>query len=223
MITGRDAVPPSLPRREALKAFVGIGLTTGLCGCARAVTIGQTPDLVEATPSGPEAPQDSRLAVAQSVEGHAHPANGDLLVFSFGNREGQVIEPDDVDPKGSPIFAFPMDADSGHVASESRLNEVILVRLDPAELSEETASRSALGIVAYSAVCTHTGCEVSDWEEDTRRLRCPCHESEFDPSDNGRVLNGPAPRRLAALPLRAVGGVLSVAGGFSGPLGAQTP
>jgi Rieske Fe-S protein len=159
----------------------------------------------------------------QSVEGHEHPADGDLLVFSFGGREGQVIGPDDVDPEGSPIFAFPMDADSRHIASESRLNEVILVRLEPADLSEESASRSALGIVAYSAVCTHTGCEVSDWEEDTKRLKCPCHDSEFDPSDNGRVVGGPAPLRLAALPLRVADGVLSVAGGFSGPLGAQDP
>jgi Rieske Fe-S protein len=134
-----------------------------------------------------------------------------------------VIGPDDVDPEGSPIFAFPMDADSRHIASESRLNEVILVRLEPADLSEESASRSALGIVAYSAVCTHTGCEVSDWEEDTKRLKCPCHDSEFDPSDNGRVVGGPAPLRLAALPLRVADGVLSVAGGFSGPLGAQDP
>ena len=163
------------------------------------------------------------MTMVQSAEGHEHPAEGDLLVFSFGDREGQVIEPDDVDPEGSPIFAYPMDADSRHVASESRLNEVILLRLEPADLSVETAGRSALGIVAYSAVCTHTGCEVSDWEEDTKRLRCPCHESEFDPSDNGRVMYGPAPLRLAALPLMITGGVLSVAGAFSGPLGAQDP
>ena len=85
------------------------------------------------------------MTMVQSAEGHEHPAEGDLLVFSFGDREGQVIEPDDVDPEGSPIFAYPMDADSGHVASESRLNEVILLRLEPAALSVETAGRSALG------------------------------------------------------------------------------
>ncbi len=218
MTSKRDPDSSPLPRREALKVFVGLGLTTSLCGCARALTTVQTADQAKETPIDSALPLDLEV-----IKGHEHPVNGDLLVFAFGDREGQVIKPDDVDPRGSPIFAFPMDAESGHVANESRLNEVILVRLEPTDLSEETAERSALGIVAYSAICTHTGCEVSDWEENTRRLRCPCHESEFDPSNNGRVMEGPAPRRLASLPLEAVDDVLLVAGGFIGPLGAQNP
>ncbi len=93
--------------------------------------------------------------------------------------------------------------------------------MDPAELTEETLANAADGIVAYSAVCTHTGCEVTDWDEDARHLVCPCHDSVFDPADNGRVIEGPARRRLAALPLRIEGGELRIAGSFTGRIGRQ--
>ena len=45
------------------------------------------------------------------------------------------------------------------------------------------AGPAKFGIVAYSGVCTHTGCDVTDWFPDVRRFKCPCHESEFDPAD----------------------------------------
>ena len=45
---------------------------------------------------------------------------------------------------------------------------------------------AAPGIVAYSGVCPHTGCDVSDWLNGPQTLLCPCHESEFDPAVNAR-------------------------------------
>ena len=65
-----------------------------------------------------------------------------------------------------------------------------MVRLAPEKLAAETRARSADGIVAYSGVCTHTGCDVTDWFVDVQRFKCPCHESEFDPSDGARVVGG---------------------------------
>jgi Rieske Fe-S protein len=52
-------------------------------------------------------------------------------------------------------------------------------------------------VVAFSAVCTHTGCTVA---ADGARLVCPCHGSVFDAATGG-VLNGPA---TAPLPPVAV-------------------
>jgi Rieske Fe-S protein len=72
-------------------------------------------------------------------------------------------------------------------------------------------------------VCSHTGCDVTDWFPDVRRFKCPCHESEFDPSDAARVIGGPAPWQLAALPLKLVEGKLAVAGSFVGRLGFMQP
>jgi rieske iron-sulfur protein len=101
----------------------------------------------------------------------------------------------------------------------SRLNQILLVRLVAEELAQETRARAADGIVAYSAVCMHAGCDIQ-WLATVRRLKCPCHESEFDASDGGRVL-GPAPRRLPTLPIKVADGVVNVAGAFSGRVGFQ--
>jgi Rieske Fe-S protein len=49
--------------------------------------------------------------------------------------------------------------------------------------------------------------------------KCPCHDSEFDPADAAKVIGGPAPRRLPALPLKITDGYVVVAGAFSGRVG----
>ena len=214
----------SLDRRAALKAFVGIGLATGLTDCTSAVQPSATPSPTEQQPEADNTRQAAAVeqepeADTTPPEEHEHPAEGDVLVFAFGDREGQVIAPSDVPLGGPQVFAYPADADGGHVASESRLDQVMLVRMDPASLTEETAARAVDGIVAYSAVCTHEGCDVSDWNEDRLQLVCPCHDSEFDPTDNGQVTDGPARRGLAALSLDIVDGGLIAGGGFLGRVG----
>ena len=210
-----------ISRRAALKAFVGMGLAAGLTECVPPPDPG-----VVSEPAGPAAnPPEPVGDVAPSEPGpaeeHDHPADGDLFVFALGDRQGQVITPEDVPEAGPQIIAYPMEPGGSHVGSMSRLDQVILLRLDPSELTEQTLARSAGGIVAYSAVCTHTGCDVEEWDEETRHLVCPCHESEFDPSDNARVVFGPAPRRLPALPVKVVDGVLTAAGGFTSRVGFQ--
>ncbi len=49
---------------------------------------------------------------------------------------------------------------------------------------------------AVSRTCTHLGCRVS-YLEDKRIIECPCHQSRF--TRQGKVLHGPAKRRLPAL------------------------
>ncbi len=217
----KEAGPPEsqpLERRVAIKTLAGIGLAVGLQAC------GRLPE--PASPGTSEPPGPDRTDAGVSGEAvpptdHEHPAAGDRLAFAFGGREGQPITPNDITLGGPQIFAYPMDANASHVANESRLNQVILVRLDPSRMTKETAAHAADGIVAYSGICTHTGCEVEDWDEDTNHFVCPCHDSEFDPADNGRVMSGPARRRLAALPLKIENGQLLIAGGFTGRVGGE--
>jgi Rieske Fe-S protein len=149
------------------------------------------------------------------------PQVGDLFVFSFGGRQGQIITPQDIPAGGPPVIAYTMDPGTRTVRDGSRLNRVLLVRLTPADFTEPTRAATADGVAGYSAVCTHTGCDIVGWKSETKELLCPCHASAFDPRDRARVLGGPAPRALPLLPLRLVDGKLTVAGPFSGRVGAD--
>lgn len=148
----------------------------------------------------------------------AHPQAGDQFVFFEGDRQGKMIAPADI-VKGPQTLAWPYDPAKKVPRDGSRLNLVMLVRVDPSALSETEKPRAAEGIVAYSAVCTHAGCTVTGWMSKEQLMLCPCHGSEYDPRDGAKVVFGPAPRRLAALPLKISGGVLAAAGGFIGHVG----
>jgi rieske iron-sulfur protein len=152
----------------------------------------------------------------------ARPQPDDRLVFAGGDRKGQLITVADLPAGGRPLTAYPMDPAARVVRDDSRLNQVLLVRLDPTTLNGDTRERAADGIVAYSAVCTHTGCDSWDWQPASSTIKCPCHFSEFDLKESARVLNGPAPRRLPALPLKLVDGAPAVAGAFVGRPGFET-
>jgi rieske iron-sulfur protein len=153
------------------------------------------------------------------------PQKNDLLVASEGPNAGQVIKPSDLKPGEPPIHAWPKDPKTGVVRDGSRLNEIVVIRFDPAELDDDTRARSADGIVAYSAICTHAGCPVTAWVKgeasDQNVLKCMCHNSEYDARASAQVVFGPAPRRLAALPLAISGDSLAVAAPFAGKVGAQ--
>ncbi len=149
------------------------------------------------------------------------PQPGDGLVYAFGEHQGKKLLAEHVVRDAAPLLAYPVEASSGLVRDGSRLNQVLVVRIDPAALSSKAASRGAEGIVAYSAVCTHTGCDVSGWRGEKSRLVCPCHGSEFDATDAARVLSGPAPKPLAMLPVEVVSGELRVVTSFTRRVGFQ--
>jgi rieske iron-sulfur protein len=170
----------------------------------------------------------SRSAVAADEDqpgSDERPQKADLLVVSEGDQEGQVIRPQDLKLGGPPLHAWPKDPKTSVIRNGSRLNEVLVVRLDPAELDEGTRSHAADGIVAYSAICAHAGCPVTAWVKgeagDKDIFKCVCHNSEYDPRQGAEVLFGPARRRLASLPLAIVDGSLIVAAPFVGKVGAQ--
>jgi rieske iron-sulfur protein len=153
------------------------------------------------------------------------PQKADVLVFAEGEHAGEVITPQDLKLGGPPVRAWPKDPKTSVIRKGSRLNEVLIIRLDPAELDDETRARFADGVVAYSDTCTHAGCPISAWVKaatgDKNVFKCFCHNSEFDPRQSAQVVFGPAPRRLAALPLSTTDGSLTIAATFVGKVGAQ--
>lgn len=181
-------------RRALLKGSVGLGAGLGI---ARGKAQGQ----------------DNPAVV--------RPKEGDWLVKAQ-DATGRPLTPDDIADAalgGSPTTAWAMDPADNTVRSGTRLNGLILVRFDVARLAAETLLRSAGGVVAYTSICTHNGCDVSDWIADEQMLSCPCHFSKFDPRDGAKVVDGPAPRVLPALPLKVADGKLAVAGPFTTRVG----
>jgi quinol---cytochrome c reductase iron-sulfur subunit len=115
------------------------------------------------------------------------------------------------DPQGEPIK--PSDLRIGSVAhivpdgidkipdylEEKAKAAVLLIRLDPGDLDPVSVAGSYEGIVAYSKICTHMGCPVALYEQQTHQLLCPCHQSTFDVTQNCKVIFGPAKRPLPQL------------------------
>jgi Rieske Fe-S protein len=161
---------------------------------------------------------DSRVAAGQDEGGSARPKEGDQLIKS-GDAGRTPLRPADIPLDAAQTLAWAMDPSDRTVRSGSRLNQLILLRLDPKTLSPDTRGRAADGVVAYTSICTHTGCDVDDFQANERLLICPCHSSVFNPKDGGTVVDGPAPRGLPALPLKIVDGKLVVASAFTAPIG----
>jgi Rieske Fe-S protein len=153
----------------------------------------------------------------ESAAASERPREGDRFVDSESARS--ELKPSDLSLDAPPVMAWPKDPKSGVVRDGSRLNQALLLRLDPASLDSETRAHAANGVVAYSAICTHAQCPVQGWDKARHVLKCYCHNSEFDPRANGNVVYGPAPRNLPALPVRIDGGLLVAAGTFVGRVG----
>jgi ubiquinol-cytochrome c reductase iron-sulfur subunit len=98
----------------------------------------------------------------------------------------------------------------------------LLIRMRPEELElEGSAAEGALqGHVAYSSLCTHLGCPVKLYEQQTHNLLCPCHQSTFNAAQGARVLFGPAARPLPQLAISVDDeGYFIATGDYSEPVG----
>lgn len=85
---------------------------------------------------------------------------------------------------------------------EFALAPTMLIRFAPGEIrSKKEAEWGKNDHVAYSKICTHAGCPISLYEQQTHHLLCPCHQSTFDMANDANVIFGPAARRLPQLRL----------------------
>jgi rieske iron-sulfur protein len=194
---------PRAPRRAVLRAICAVTAMAGMPASLRA----EAP-----APGSNRATDPARNMLAQP---------GDLLVAFENGGSGAIVNPGDVKRDSGPLLAWPFDPATKIVRSGSRLDLVLLMRFDPASLSPAERARAADGIVAYTAVCPHQGCWVTDWLTSKQVLQCPCHQSQYDPRRGAAVVSGPAPRPLPALPLRLVDGRLEVKDRFTDRVGAE--
>ena len=163
------------------------------------------------------------IAVPMSALGQPpnrlRPQPGDQLVFEEGLNQDTLVRPELLELEKRPLSALARDPATQVLRDGSRLNRIMIMRIDPELMSARYQANVAEGVIAYSAVCTHTGCDVTNWDEGQLRMACPCHESQFDIYDGAKVVGGPAPRPLAMLPLEVVDGIVLVAAGFRGRVG----
>jgi len=115
--------------------------------------------------------------------------------------DGTPVRPADMLP-GSLETVFPAveggnrQADAATMLIRLRREQVDELRLPPGRESFVYQD-----FIAYSKVCTHAGCPVSLYEQETGRILCPCHQSQFIVTQGARPVFGPAARPLPQLPI----------------------
>ena len=112
-------------------------------------------------------------------------------------------------------------ADSPVLLIHLRTDDADKLRTNLANVRQNSGDGGSMwgDFVAYSKICTHAGCPASLYEQQTNRLLCPCHQSQFDIVDNARPVFGPATRRLPMLPLTVENGVFVAKSDFREPIG----
>ncbi|MCK0092938.1 ubiquinol-cytochrome c reductase iron-sulfur subunit [Rhodococcus sp. HNM0563] len=122
-----------------------------------------------------------------------------------------LVRPEDLDAGGmETVFPF-READRGddHALLDGLRgirNAVMLIRLrtDDAERAIKRKGQESFNYgdyFAFSKICTHLGCPTSLYEQQTNRILCPCHQSQFDALEYGKPIFGPAARALPQLPI----------------------
>ncbi|MFE7130674.1 Rieske 2Fe-2S domain-containing protein [Streptomyces sp. NPDC057638] len=134
----------------------------------------------------------------------------------------QPLRPEDI-TVGSLVFAMPegLTEEDHNFQSQIAKAALMIVRIRPDDIKDKRELEwSHEGIVAFSKICTHVGCPISLYEQQTHHVLCPCHQSTFDLSDGARVIFGPAGH---ALPQLRIGvnaeGNLHALGDFDEPVG----
>lgn len=115
--------------------------------------------------------------------------------------DGSPIRPGDQEP-GSLETVFPAVPGGNRQADAPTM----LIRLRPEQLAQDRPREGQEDFgygdyVAYSKICTHAGCPVSLYEQETSRILCPCHQSQFDVTQGAKPVFGPATRSLPQLPI----------------------
>ncbi|MEE1928686.1 Rieske 2Fe-2S domain-containing protein [Streptomyces sp. TRM 70351] len=134
----------------------------------------------------------------------------------------EPLRPEDI-TVGSLSFAMPegLAPDDHDFHKEIAKAALMLVRLEPEDIKDpQELEWSYDGVVAYSKICTHVGCPVSLYEQQTHHVLCPCHQSTFDMADGARVIFGPAGHPLPQLRIGVDDeGYLMALGDFAEPVG----
>ena len=125
--------------------------------------------------------------------------------------------PEKYAPKGGPYH----NDQELHILDRKAKAAVLVMRLKEEDFKvAKVREWGYQGIVAYNKICTHAGCPVGLYEQQTHHLLCPCHQSTFDVTMDCEVIFGPAKRPLPQLKITVDDeGYLIAEQGFTVPVG----
>jgi ubiquinol-cytochrome c reductase iron-sulfur subunit len=137
------------------------------------------------------------------------PVDGRLVRLT--HEDGTPIRPADVSVGGQ-LTVFPgipggatnAHADSPTLLINLRADDAATARANNVKGTGSDIDHSDYmygNFIAYSKICTHAGCPASLYEQQTNRLLCPCHQSQFMITNNATPIFGPANRPLPQLPI----------------------
>jgi len=144
---------------------------------------------------------------------------GTRLVTDPGNRP---IKPSDLEVGAVAQVLPQLRAGEERTLNNIGKDAVLLIRLRPEEfqLTPEKLAMTHEGIIAFSKICSHMGCAIALYEQQTKHLLCPCHQSTFDVPRGAKVIFGPAARPLPQLGISVDSeGYLVAQNPFSEPVG----
>lgn len=145
--------------------------------------------------------------------------SGTRLVTDPGDRP---IRPEDLEVGAVAQVLPQLVGEEERTLNNIAKDAVLLIRIRPEEfqLSAERLSWTYDGIIAFSKICSHMGCAVALYEQSTKHLLCPCHQSTFDVPRAAKVIFGPAARALPQLAITVDSeGYLVAQKPFSEPVG----
>lgn len=188
--------------RRAVLAGIGVVGAGTLAACSSGSSASSTPSNGAVTSAAAEgsAPAPSS-AMASSA-----PATAGSAAATSSAAESSAATSPAASPTGSAKAATSAAAPAGFSVAESEIpvgsgkyfSAVAVIVTQPA----------AGSFRAFSSVCTHQGCPVTQFSG--ALMICPCHGSEYSIKD-GSVVKGPAPQPLAAKKFTVAGGKVVVA------------
>ena len=175
-------------RRDVLKG------TCGLVGAAAVMSVGVS------TPAFAEPQKDV-------------PQVGDVFVFTDGPKKGNVATVADVVVDANPLTV--MAKDPKGAVRDGETFTALLYRVAKDKVPADMATDTVDGVMAFSAVCTHQGCMLSNIHQKSEAVNafgfiCPCHDAIFDPLQSGKNTGGATCATLAYFPIKSDGGKIVV-------------
>jgi ubiquinol-cytochrome c reductase iron-sulfur subunit len=222
-------------RRKVIGLSLGIGLGAFGLGTLVAFMGG----LIK-NPWKPVVPTADGLKAVLWTSGWTPRFHGETIYMARATgRPGESpfvkMRPEDIDAGGMETV-FPWresDGDGTTVESHHKLTEiamgvrnpVMLIRIRPLDMAKVVKRKGQESfnfgeLFAFTKVCSHLGCPSSLYEQQSYRILCPCHQSQFDALHFARPIFGPAARALAQLPITIdADGYLVANGDFIEPVG----